>query len=98
MNDDNVYRERAFLVAHLATVYPSVISYNDPDEPDWAVIYLTTPQGQLSWHIAPDDMDLFGHVLIIVARSDAPAWDGHDTPEKYRRLAALTAARESPAA
>lgn len=92
MNDDNVYRERAALVAHLAAVYPSVIAYNDPAEPDWPVIYLDTPQGQLSWHLAPDDLDLFGHVRISTVPGEI-RWDGHDTPEKYRRLAALVAQR-----
>ena len=88
-NADNVYRERAALVAHLAAVYPSVIAYNDPSEPDWPVIYVDTPQGQLSWHLAKDDLDLFAHVPVV--EPDAVAWDGHDTPTKYQRLAFLTA-------
>lgn len=91
MNDDNVYRERAALVAHLATVYPSVMAYNDPQEPDWPVVYVDTPQGQMSWHLAPTDLDLYAHVPVVTP--DRVTWDGHDTPEKYRRLAALVVDR-----
>jgi hypothetical protein len=86
---DSVYRERAHLVAHLAAIYPSVIGYSDPTEPDWAVVYVKTAEGQMSWHISPDDMDLFGHV----PHGDLVTWDGHTTEEKYARLDRLTAAK-----
>lgn len=77
-----VYRERHHLIAHLAAAYPSVMVLNaDPDEPDWPIIYITLPTGQVSWHIAPRDMDLFRHVPIGEA-----VWDGSDVIEKYRRL------------
>lgn len=91
---DSVYRERAHLVAHLAALYPSVIGYNDPAEPDWPVVYVKTPEGQLSWHISPEDVDLFGHVTFgnLVSRQTV-TWDGHSTEEKYARLDRLTAAR-----
>jgi len=82
----NIYRERAHLVAYLAAVYPSEIAYSDPAEPNWAVVMIETPQGQLSWHIAPDDMDLFDHV----SRNDLYVWDGHTTEQKYERLRKLT--------
>jgi len=49
------YRERARLVAYLATQHPAVLAYADPDEPEWAVVYVHTPAGQMSWHIAPGD-------------------------------------------
>lgn len=85
---DAVYRERAHLVAHLAAVYPSCIGYTDPSEPDWAVVTVSLPTGQACWHVAPDDMDLFGHV----AATGAELWDGHSTAEKYERLDAHTRA------
>lgn len=91
---DSVYRERAHLVAHLAAVYPSIIGH-DPAEPDWFVVYVKTVQGQLSWHISPDDMDLFEHV----PHGSTITWDGHSTEEKYARLEALTRAlaqKENP--
>lgn len=80
---DSVYRGRARLVAHLTTIYPSTIGYTDPSEPEWAVVVVNGPHGQMSWHVSPDDMDLFGHVK----RDDTVVWDGHSDEEKYRRLA-----------
>lgn len=77
---DTIYRERSHLVAHLAAIYPSSLTI-DPAEPDWPVVLVSLPTGQVSWHVAPEDMDLFGHVHMGSAM-----WDGHDTAEKYRRL------------
>jgi hypothetical protein len=89
MDDPGVYRERAHLVAHLAAVYPSVIVFDgDPGAPGWALIYVDSPAGQLSWHLSGDDLDLFPHVER--AATDAVAWDGHSTEVKYRRLDNLT--------
>lgn len=84
MPDPDVYRERAHLVAHLAALYPSHIGV-DPAEPDWPVVYVETDAGQLSWHLAADDLPLFAHVL----RGEAD-WDGHTTVQKYARLDNLT--------
>lgn len=96
MTVDSVYRERAHLVAHLAAAYPSTIGYHDPTEPDWAVVIVNLPTGQASWHVSPDDMDLFAHV----ARTDVNTWDGHSTEEKYQRLdkhaRTLAAERSTP--
>lgn len=86
MND--LYRERAHLVALLAAIFPSVISYNDPKEPSWPVIYIDTVEGQLSWHICPDDMDLFKHVRVE-SDTNKIIWDGHTTEEKYARIVEL---------
>ena len=52
------------------------------------MLYLDTPQGQMSWHIAPSARDLFTHVPISTVPTH-PVWDGHTTAEKYERLAAL---------
>lgn len=87
---DDVYRERARLVAFLASLFPSVLAYADPDEPDWAVVYVSTPAGQLSWHIASGDVELFDHVPKVTPDDRRAEWDGHDTPTKYERLTALT--------
>lgn len=88
-----VYRERAHLVAHLAGLYPSVIAFSDPEEPEWPVVYVDTPAGQCSWHLSLADLDLFGHVEQVPADDPRAQWDGHTTEEKYQRLAAL---RELP--
>jgi hypothetical protein len=84
------YRERARLVAYLATQHPAVLAYADPDEPEWAVVYVHTPAGQMSWHIAPGDVELFAHVPKVTPDSPLAQWDGHDTPTKYERLAHMT--------
>lgn len=86
-----LYRERAHLVALLASTWPAVLRI-DPTSPPpaAAVLYLTTPRGQLSWHIAANDLDLFGHV--DAADPDQPdPWDGHSTAAKYQRIRDLTA-------
>ncbi|MFI0900578.1 hypothetical protein [Streptomyces sp. NPDC020983] len=82
-----VYRERAHLVAHLASLYPSTM-VEDPQDIDWRIVYLDTPVGQWSWHISVDDIDLFAHVP-----AGAAEWDGHTTAEKYQRMRELTELR-----
>lgn len=90
---DGAYRERAQLVAHFAALYPSHIGRTDPGAPDWPVLIVETPTGQMSWHIAERDLDLFGHVQPT--GPEHRGWDGHTTEEKYERLRALTAAPRS---
>lgn len=86
----DIYRERAHLVAHLAARHPAVLAYSDPAEPEWPVVTIDTPAGQLTWHISPEDADLFGHVPVVPADDPLAQWDGHTTDEKYARLRALT--------
>lgn len=83
--EENVYRERARLVAFLTKIFPSYCGFTDPEEPDWLVVYVETQEGQLSWHISPDDADLFSHLAVVREAN----WDGHTTKEKYERLARL---------
>ncbi len=84
---DSVYRERAHLVALLASMYPSGLDH-DPAEPEYVVMIVELPTGQVSWHIAPEDTDLFPHVRGLPRK----AWDGHTTEEKYERVDAYTRA------
>lgn len=86
---DGAYRERAHLVALLAALHPSHIGYTDPVAVDWLVVTIETPTGQMSWHIAERDRDLFEHVRLVPAVYNV--WDGHTTEEKYARLRRLTA-------
>lgn len=90
-----IYRERAHLLALLAAVamtdgLPVHIGNADPQEPDWPVLTFELPTGQASWHIAPDDVELFRHVRATTD-ADRP-WDGHSTAEKYERVRALVGA------
>jgi hypothetical protein len=81
---DDVYRERAELVAFLARIYGAYV-WENPAEPDWPIVYIGTPAGQLSWHLAKTDMDLFENF----PKANNNMWDGHSTSEKYDRLRSL---------
>lgn len=87
-----VYRERARLVAVLAALFPAVWAYSDPAAPEWPVVYVDIPQGQCSWHLSAEDLDLFGHVPQVAPDDPRARWDGHTTDEKYQRLAGLARA------
>lgn len=90
---DAAYRERAELVVYLTRCYPAVLSESDPAAPGWFVVYLDTPQGQMSWHIAPGDLGLFNHVRVVAPDDPRAQWDGHSAEEKYLRLLRLGASQ-----
>jgi hypothetical protein len=83
-----VYKERGQVVLALARLAQAqgwtVGRMVDAEAPDWPVLMIDTPEGQISWHFKTDELPL-----------DLPlydgVWDGHDTEEKYRRLAAAQA-------
>lgn len=91
-----IYRERAHLLAYLSAHWKSVLAFNDPAEPTWPVLYINTDAGQMSWHISPDDVDLFPHVLVVPIDDPRAKWDGHSTAEKYDRLDGLVGAMTDP--
>ena len=84
---DVAYRERNAVVAALIRTngWPRWVAMA-PDADGWIIVYAETPEGQVSWHVGPDDFDLFADFPDI-----APGgWDGHTTEEKYERLARLS--------
>lgn len=84
---DGAYRERAQLLAWLATIAPAVLApAPDVDEDGWCLLFLYTPQGQLSWHISPNDTGLFEHAQRVQPDDPRAWWDGHTTEEKYQRI------------
>lgn len=97
---DAIYSERAELTAFLAAVITvhcscsAVLCRNDPEWPELTVLYVNSPVGQVTWHIVPGDLWMFEHVPTVEPGSIAAAalatWDRHDTPEKRRRVRALT--------
>ncbi|MFJ8934065.1 hypothetical protein ACIRLA_46620 [Streptomyces sp. NPDC102364] len=95
MNDalNAAYRERAHLVALLASMTPGAVLAPAPDvdEPGWQIVYLTVGGRQCAWHIAPGDADLFTHTEHVTADDPRAQWDGHTTDEKYRHIANVTA-------
>jgi hypothetical protein len=80
---DDVYAERNDAVLGFATLAMRVgykVGYlADPAEPDWPVLMIDTPEGQVSWHFKR------GELPRGIPAYDGE-WDGHDTPEKYARL------------
>lgn len=89
MGYDTLYRERAHLAALLSAMYESEWTEDPENGEPWKILYVYTPTGQVSWHIAGVDWDLFPHV----PKSDYPAsglWDQHSTDEKYERIRLLT--------
>ena len=55
----------------------------DPENPDWPILYLDSPEGQISWHLPAAEVE----------PSEWPVyqgeWDGHTLAEKRARLASL---------
>lgn len=81
------YTERNRLVAALARLYPSGLARTAIPgwDPGWhGCVYIDLPTGQVSWHFHDDDAHLFEGIPPYAGH-----WDGHDTPTKYERLAAL---------
>ncbi len=88
---DHLGRDRTKLLALLATQYPAWWGA-DPKAPGWKVLTLelpVSPHGQVSFHIAPGDLDLFTAPINAVIAPDGPAWDGHSDQEKSNRLYAV---------
>lgn len=84
---DAAYRERAQLLALLAALHPSVIApAPDVDEPGWQILYLRIGGKQASWHIAPQDAQLYAHVEHVPVDDSRAQWDGHTTEEKYANI------------
>lgn len=66
----------------------------DPAAPGWPVLVIVLPTGQVTWHLSrmgdhPDATHYYvaGCGLPLLA---GVVWDGSDTAEKYRRVAAFT--------
>lgn len=91
-SSSGLYRERACLIAALARKYYSHWN-TDLQAPNWKVICIHLPSFDkvqnfksyttVTWHISPDDLDIFPSDLSTYTVSD---YDGHTTDEKYRRL------------
>lgn len=87
---DGAYRERAQLLAWLATLHgPHAVlvpAIDIDDEDGWHLLFLTVAGRQMSWHISPRDTELFKHVELVDVGDARAQWDGHTTGEKYQRI------------
>jgi nicotinamide riboside transporter PnuC len=84
---DSAYEERNKVVAALAQLFPSGVARTAIEgwSQEWhGCVYIDLPTGQVSWHFHDSQAHLFEGLPAYTKD-----WDGHDTPEKYRRLAAL---------
>lgn len=85
---ENVYAERnqaALAFAWMAADRGWRVGYTD-DDPDWPVLLVETPAGQVSWHLKRSELPTW------VPRFP-DAWDGHTTAEKDERLNRIIGAR-----
>jgi hypothetical protein len=91
---DAAYLERNQVVAALAKCFPSGLARTAIEgwSEDWhGCVYIDLPSGQVSWHFHDSQAYLFDGLPQYTGK-----WDGHDTPEKYRRVAALSATHPTP--
>lgn len=85
---DEVYRERAHLLALLARVVgaDNAAFTTAPDDPAWWLLGLRVGGRVCTWHVADRDIDLFDHVPHVDPTDRRVRWDGHTTADKYRHL------------
>jgi len=99
---DGAYAERNQCVAFItktaqAMRWPTWLGRHDEADTTWEndwrnIVFVETPNGQLSWHIHDSEFPLFEHLPPKPGRQ----WDGHTTAEKYARMRefdAIAAAR-----
>lgn len=93
-NISEVYEDRNILaMAFLRSVVELSKERRDPslstgwyEHDEWAVLFAELPQGQVSWHVRPEDVPEW------LTACDQSAFDGHTREEKNQRL--LDYARE----
>lgn len=95
---NEIYSERMIVVCMLAKMSGCNYGLGKDDNVDWEdewrnVVYIDLPEGQVSWHIAPQDMHMF---------DDFPAyqgkWDGTfngRSAEFAKSVKALTAIEQA---
>lgn len=92
---DQVYEERnrcVALIASMALALGWAAGRAKTAIPGWDeewhnCVYVDLPAGQVSWHYHDREAHLFAHLPEYTG-----TWDGHNTGEKYSRVAAQAAA------
>lgn len=82
----SVYEDRARLIAFLSALYPSVLTRDEEAVPGWWVVFVDTPSGQLTWDVAPEHMEHFGHVERVAPTDMRALWDGHTRQDRNDRI------------
>ena len=91
---DDAYYDRnqaAMLAARLAWMVGYFVGWKpNEDDPDWPILFIDLPAGQVSWHIPRSEVgaicfDIFHDGLVPLYNRP---WDGHTVEEKRRRISA----------
>jgi len=82
LNDAYFDRNQAVMVlARLAQMLGYKVGLKiDPNEPDWPVLMIDLPTGQVGWHLPKDE-------IVGQWPEYEGEWDGHSLEEKRKRLA-----------
>ena len=92
MNEkDEAYHERNRMVAALSMLWPTHMKRHPDSDTEWEdewrnIVCIHSPAGQMTWHIHDSETPLFQHLNVKPDPFADCEWDGHTTPEKYRRL------------
>lgn len=80
---DEVYEDRNLLACALAqaTHAPSGWKPDEESPDEWAIVWIETPAGQVSWHVPKDMAEQLGPPQLDVD------YDGYDRDVKNDRLA-----------
>ncbi len=81
---DEAYRQRNYLVAALARLFPSGTRQTDIPgwDPEWhGCCFIDLPTGQISYHFHSSQAGLFADLPLY----EKP-WDGHDKDMVHERL------------
>lgn len=82
---DEVYEDRNLLACALAeSTNLGGWTPAEEDPGNWAIVFVETPHGQISWHVPRDLAEK------LVSRDDGYEFDGHDREMKNDRLASWT--------
>lgn len=91
---NKVYTERNACVG-MALVMAKKLGYRigiKTEDPEWPIIFIDLPTGQVSWHIAKNDLIGYFPDRIVEYQGD---YDGHNFTEKYGRLVEYAQAKPS---
>lgn len=79
--------QAAMLAARLAWMLGYTVGWKDnEDDPDWPILFVELPTGQVSWHVPRDEAA--GPMGSTLPFSYWGQWDGHTVEEKRRRISA----------
>lgn len=85
---DDAYKQRDLVVALLARLsiadrWPAGTGTDDTEkDPRWKrVVFIETPEGQISWHFPEEEGYLFDGLPV-----HAKSWDGHTNDQKTARI------------